>query len=498
MKINLIFLIIILSVILHYVKVYNKVLEKKKQISEKNKVTNFSNESTTTKYPIKTVKIDKSAYKTKKQVPKKTTLKNALTSTIATTKPTSKKPANKSVIDNKKTVTKDVGTKASLISENKLNETRTTKKPTTRKGINETFSDNKMNVIGGDNKNTGIIGKNIYKWSFPILYKVVKPVNETFVDKGIKFLMKQTCVKFKKVKTLKKTNGLRYVRKEGCWSYIGRTNSNTFQDISIGTECEENWVMHHETLHALGVIHEMSRPDRDNYLKIVKKNVDPKEFHNFLKVPSYKTYGLRYDFGSVMQYNMYAFSKDRKLTIIPNNHHYLKTLGQSVHASFNDLKLVNKYYCDDVCKKKLKCLNSGYTNIKNCKVCKCPRFYKGKLCGKLRRSQKQCQKQIHIARPTFKTLHVRGIKKCYFKLTTEKNFKIKMILVDSNLPHAEFCLPHIGLEIKFLHDKGLSGVLFCAKDKNKTIISKGNEVTMYYAGFKKDQFFKIRYRKVKV
>uniref|UniRef100_A0A0K0F4I9 Zinc metalloproteinase n=1 Tax=Strongyloides venezuelensis TaxID=75913 RepID=A0A0K0F4I9_STRVS len=505
MKIHVILLIIILSVFLHYVtadnylkKIYKKIFEKKKEISEKNKMTKSNNESTTTKHPITTVKIGTIANKIKKEEQKKTKLKNTLTSTIATTKPTTEKPTNKSVIDNNKTVTKDIGTKANLINKNKFNETRTTKKVITKKGINETFSDNKMNAIGENIKNTVIIGKNIYKWTFPILYTVAKPVNETFVDQGIKFLMKQTCVKFKKVKNVMKTNGIRYVKREGCWSYIGRSKFNKFQDISIGTECQENWIMHHETMHALGVIHEMSRPDRDNYLKIVKKNVNPQEYHNFLKVTSYNTYNIRFDFGSVMQYYMYAFSKDKKITIIPNNHHYLKTLGQSVHASFNDLKLVNKFYCNNVCKKKLNCLNNGYTNTKNCKVCMCPRFYRGKLCEKLRKSQKQCPKQIHIARSTFKTLYVRGIKKCYFKLTTQKNFKIKMVLVDSNLPHAEFCSPHIGLEIKFLLDKGVSGVLFCAKDKNKTITSKGNEVTMYYEGLKKHQFFKIRYIKVKV
>ena len=59
----------------------------------------------------------------------------------------------------------------------------------------------------------------------------------------------------------------------------------------------------HELGHVLGFYHEQSRPDRDNYVTILRHNIRSGRHHNFLK---YSTSEIMtdepYDIGSVMHY----------------------------------------------------------------------------------------------------------------------------------------------------------------------------------------------------
>ena len=63
-----------------------------------------------------------------------------------------------------------------------------------------------------------------------------------------------------------------------CYSALGMVrNSGDGQLISISQGCESKGIIQHEILHALGRIHEQSRPDRDNYVNVLLNNVIPRE-----------------------------------------------------------------------------------------------------------------------------------------------------------------------------------------------------------------------------
>lgn len=68
-------------------------------------------------------------------------------------------------------------------------------------------------------------------------------------------------------------------------------------------KCMEKGIIMHELLHALGYIHMHNRPDRDKYVNILWKNIDPRFFKEFSRVnPSiFTTLGTPYDYRSIMQ-----------------------------------------------------------------------------------------------------------------------------------------------------------------------------------------------------
>lgn len=105
-------------------------------------------------------------------------------------------------------------------------------------------------------------------------------------------------------------------------------------------------VVLHELCHVIGLRHEHQRPDRDKYVKILKKNIIKKFMHNFDSLSGtdylYDTDMLGYDYGSIMHYAPYAFSKCRECTTIqlPDGIDYVPAR----RLSDLDIKKINNIY----------------------------------------------------------------------------------------------------------------------------------------------------------
>ncbi|XP_016390692.1 meprin A subunit beta-like [Sinocyclocheilus rhinocerous] len=103
-------------------------------------------------------------------------------------------------------------------------------------------------------------------WDIPVPYEL--SVNLSMNDRGVvlrafeQFRLK-SCVDFKP-----RAAEEFYISVEshkGCWSYIGRSSPGG-QTLSIGKDCGRKGIVEHQFLHALGLNHEHSRYDRDDYV----------------------------------------------------------------------------------------------------------------------------------------------------------------------------------------------------------------------------------------
>ena len=154
--------------------------------------------------------------------------------------------------------------------------------------------------------------------------------------------------------------------------------------FSLGGKCLllNSGVAAHEIGHALGLIHEHQRLDRDKYVTVKAENVRDKAFFKDI-VHTYQTtleYGLPYDFGSIMHYHARGGAKNNSLTIEPHDHRMIRTMGQLSQLSFKDVRLVNTAHCSHVCGTSLQCENGGYQDPRNCSQCICPDLLSGELC----------------------------------------------------------------------------------------------------------------------
>lgn len=160
-----------------------------------------------------------------------------------------------------------------------------------------------------------------------------------------------TSVRF--VPRTNQTNYVHFQPRDGiCSSRVGMVNEGR-QSINLDTagRCG-NGATIHEIAHAVGIWHEQSRNDRDNFVTIDFNNVPENRRHNFSKVGQFAGQGDdgvdtgSYDFGSIMHYSAYAFAIDRsKPTIIPKDSSIpLSSLGQRNGLSAGDLAAVAFMY----------------------------------------------------------------------------------------------------------------------------------------------------------
>ncbi len=169
--------------------------------------------------------------------------------------------------------------------------------------------------------------------------------------------MRESCVQFVHVNDTFNGDYVVFTDQgDGCASYgIGfGTPLITLPDFGTEGTCQHHGVIVHEILHALGFLHEQSRPDRDRYININDEYfVEPREeiALQFTKLCEcfYDYQGSEYDYGSIMHYGIYDFSNGSGPVIEVNNEQaYVRQgsprLGQVVGLSQGDILQLNRLY----------------------------------------------------------------------------------------------------------------------------------------------------------
>jgi hypothetical protein len=186
-----------------------------------------------------------------------------------------------------------------------------------------------------DGRGIGIIGEE-YRWPAGVVPYVTEEALRPRVQAAVAHWQQHTPIRFNA--RTSEPDYLSFERHDGCWSRVGRQGGK--QVISLGIGCGLGAAIH-EIGHALGLWHEQSRSDRDDFIQIVWGNIDPKQKHNFEKHVQDATDLGVYDYGSIMHYPADAFSINRQATIIAKDG---RPIGQQNGLSAGDIGAVRLMY----------------------------------------------------------------------------------------------------------------------------------------------------------
>jgi len=156
----------------------------------------------------------------------------------------------------------------------------------------------------------------------------------------------RTCMTFPD--RVNEKNYLYFEPLSGCWSSVGMQGGQ--QTISIGSGCEKRATIQHEMMHALGIYHQQSRTDRDDYVKIMSENIEDDHLHNFNTYDYDKVDERRvpYDYNSVMHYSDTSFSMNGEKSIVTHDPAFQDVIGQRRTFSEGDADMINRMYpCGD-------------------------------------------------------------------------------------------------------------------------------------------------------
>jgi hypothetical protein len=159
------------------------------------------------------------------------------------------------------------------------------------------------------------------KWPDAIVYYLWDTTSKwtqahyDMMNKAMRMIEKHTCVKFVE-RTKNEPNFVFIINGAACSSnsvgMAGGYQHIQLRDDPDTPELDYCWytidTVMHELLHAIGLAHEHTRPDRDQYIKVHPENYGYGNItaYQFQIASNSETYGVEYNYKSVMHYDAYS------------------------------------------------------------------------------------------------------------------------------------------------------------------------------------------------
>ncbi|EDV99283.1 seminal metalloprotease 1 [Drosophila grimshawi] len=192
-----------------------------------------------------------------------------------------------------------------------------------------------------------------YRWPDRTVYyyinKNIDQAHRNHILIGLRTIELNSCLIFKEALVDQKYYVNITSEPGGCFTAVGfqnRVQRMNLQNHDLDTGCYRMGTIMHEMLHALGFYHQQSSSDRDDYVRIVTENIVEGKEHNFDKYDEgmVDNFDQTYDYGSVLHYTPYGFSKNGEMTIVPLIAGGDKIMGQRLQMSQTDINRLNVMY----------------------------------------------------------------------------------------------------------------------------------------------------------